>query len=92
MLIMGKTKKTMMGVSLSPQLVKKIDEIVKRLSLRSRSEMLEFLISRYLPDPEDQEMLENLAIEIARWRLAQAKEKNEKKKKSIILLNDENKY
>ena len=91
MFVMGKTKKAMLGVSLSPQLVKKLDAVIRRLNLRSRSEMLEFLISRYLPDPEDQKTLENLAIEIARWRLAQAKEKNEKKKKSIILLNDENK-
>jgi len=75
---MEKIKKAIVGVSLSPQLVKKLDEVVKKLNLRSRSEMLEFLISRHLPNPENQEALEKLAVEIAKWKILQAKEKREK--------------
>jgi len=74
---MKKINKAIVGVSLAPSAVKKLDEVVKKLNLRSRSEMLEFLISRYLPDPENQEALEELAVEIAKWKILQAKEKRE---------------
>lgn len=73
------------GISLTPKSLKKIDEVVKKLNIGSRSEMLEFLIDRYLPNPEDEKALEELAIEIAKWKLSQSKDK---KKTSPIILPD----
>jgi Arc/MetJ-type ribon-helix-helix transcriptional regulator len=75
--------------SLESKTVRKLSELVKRLGgVANRSELVEFLISKYLPEPEDKEGVENLAVDVAKWKLENSQSKNTGKQAIIILPNE----
>jgi predicted DNA-binding protein len=83
-------KKKAISFSLTPQANKKLKDLAQKSGF-SKSQIIEYVILQILPDPDKDEDIKNLAIDIANW-MVENKLKNDKENgqgnSGLIIVNN----